>query len=138
MTSTDIERRHFQMVNDKVVNEITLDALYKPRTLSVLTVLCVYLIYKAFSRFGHIYLYPLKYFYSETNDVNSNVFVGTMATSSLFLVISAMVFPNGPFIRPHPIFWRIIFGVSVLYALLLQFTVYQTYDNVKKVLTWLG
>jgi phosphatidylserine synthase 1 len=48
-----------------------------------------------------------------------------------------MVFPNGPFIRPHPIFWRIIFGISVLYALLLQFTLYQNYDDVKAVLGWI-
>jgi phosphatidylserine synthase 1 len=48
-----------------------------------------------------------------------------------------MVFPNGPFIRPHPIFWRLIFGISVLYALLLQFTLYQNYDDVKAVLGWI-
>lgn len=48
-----------------------------------------------------------------------------------------MIFPNGPFIRPHPIIWRIIFGVSVLYALLLQFTLYQSYDDVKAVLSWI-
>jgi phosphatidylserine synthase 1 len=48
-----------------------------------------------------------------------------------------MVFPNGPFIRPHPIFWRIVFGVSVLYTLLLQFTVYQSFADVKAVLSWI-
>jgi phosphatidylserine synthase 1 len=48
-----------------------------------------------------------------------------------------MVFPNGPFIRPHPIFWRVVFGVSVLYALLLQFTLYQNYDDIKVVLGWI-
>jgi len=48
-----------------------------------------------------------------------------------------MIFPNGPFIRPHPIIWRIVFGLSVLYALLLQFTLYQSYDDVKAVLSWI-
>ncbi len=30
-----------------------------------------------------------------------------------FLIISVLAFPNGPFTRPHPAVWRILFGVSV-------------------------
>lgn len=47
-----------------------------------------------------------------------------------------MAFPNGPFIRPHPIIWRIVFGISVLYALILQIVLFQNYADVKKVLSW--
>ena len=60
-----------------------------------------------------------------------------MGTLALFLVVSALAFPNGPFIRPHPILWRIIFGLSVVYLMILQFTLFQKYEDVKKVLTWL-
>lgn len=122
-TSTELERKHFKMVNDRVVNDITLEALYKPHTLTALGILCTCLIYKAFS--------------SDFHDSSNNIFSGIKALIVLFLVISAMVFPNGPFIRPHPIFWRIIFGISVLYTLLLQFTLYQSFADVKRVLSWL-
>jgi phosphatidylserine synthase 1 len=47
-----------------------------------------------------------------------------------------MAFPNGPFIRPHPIIWRIVFGISVIYTLTLQFTLFQNYTDVKRVLSW--
>lgn len=47
--ATEIERFHFCLVNEKVVNDITLEALYKPHTLTVLALLCAYLLYKAFS-----------------------------------------------------------------------------------------
>lgn len=45
---TDIERLHFRYVNERVVNDITLEFLYKPHTLSVLGLLGVYLLYHAF------------------------------------------------------------------------------------------
>lgn len=35
------------MVNDRVVEDITIDALYKPHTLTILLLLCSFLIYKA-------------------------------------------------------------------------------------------
>lgn len=50
-TSTELERKHFKMVNDRVVNDITLEALYKPHTLTALGILCTCLIYKAFSSY---------------------------------------------------------------------------------------
>uniref|UniRef100_A0A915CQR2 Phosphatidylserine synthase n=1 Tax=Ditylenchus dipsaci TaxID=166011 RepID=A0A915CQR2_9BILA len=88
-TATELERLHFRLVNEKVVNDITLERL------------------------------------------------AAMKTSQSKHFPRAMAFPNGPFIRPHPTFWRIIFGVSVLYALLLQFTLYQSYGDIKRVISWL-
>ena len=42
-----------------------------------------------------------------------------------FLIISVLAFPNGPFIRPHPILWRMVFGLSVMYLLTVQFLIHQ-------------
>ncbi|TKR80959.1 hypothetical protein L596_014924 [Steinernema carpocapsae] len=122
-TTTEIERIHYRFVNERVVNDITLEVLYKPHTLTVLAVLCAFLLYTAFS--------------SDATVTSDNIYSGLKAAGSLFLVISALAFPNGPFIRPHPILWRIIFGVSVLYVLLLQFTLFQSFADVKAVLKWL-
>uniref|UniRef100_A0A1I7XGN9 Phosphatidylserine synthase n=1 Tax=Heterorhabditis bacteriophora TaxID=37862 RepID=A0A1I7XGN9_HETBA len=44
---------------------------------------------------------------------------------------------TGPFIRPHPVLWRIIFGMSVVYLMILQFTLFQTYTDIKRVFGWL-
>jgi len=123
LSRTDVERIHYRFVNDRVVNDITLEVLYKPHTITLLILLCGFLLYRAFADDG------------ESTEMN--VYSGLMGTGALFLILSAMVFPNGPFIRPHPIIWRIVFGLSVMYVLLLQFTLFQTYDNVKSVLTWL-
>uniref|UniRef100_A0A7E4W0S0 Phosphatidylserine synthase n=1 Tax=Panagrellus redivivus TaxID=6233 RepID=A0A7E4W0S0_PANRE len=123
ISRNEIERIHFRFVNERVVNDITLDALYKPHTITVLTLLTALLLYKAFS--------------IEDDKTENNIYHGLQAVGALFIILSALVFPNGPFIRPHPLIWRIVFGLSVLYVLVLQFTLFQTYDDVKKALTWL-
>jgi phosphatidylserine synthase 1 len=76
-------------------------------------------------------------FFSDDDATQSNIFGGLKATAALFLVVSAMAFPNGPFIRPHPIFWRIIFGISVMYTLVLMFTLYQSFSDIKAALAWI-
>jgi hypothetical protein len=38
---------------------------------------------------------------------------------SIFLAVGLFAFPSGPFIRPHPIVWKLVFGLSFLYLLLL-------------------
>ncbi|CAI2356431.1 unnamed protein product [Caenorhabditis sp. 36 PRJEB53466] len=123
-TRRQLERTHFQMVNERVVEDITVDFLYKPHTLTILGLLVVFISYKAFTGVTE-------------NETDRNVYDGLLGTLVLFLVVSALAFPNGPFIRPHPVFWRIVFGVSVVYLMLLQFTLFQTYKDIKTVLTWL-
>lgn len=38
---------------------------------------------------------------------------------AIFLAVGLFAFPSGPFIRPHPIVWKLIFGFSLLYLLVL-------------------
>lgn len=49
LSSTDVERIHYRFVNDRVVNDITLEVLYKPHTITLLVLLCGFLLYKAFA-----------------------------------------------------------------------------------------
>merc|ERR1719295_509077 len=37
----------------------------------------------------------------------------------IYFVIGSIIFPSGPFIRPHPVVWRLIFAVSLLYTFML-------------------
>jgi phosphatidylserine synthase 2 len=42
-----------------------------------------------------------------------------------FVFIGALLIRDGPFIRPHPLFWRLIQALSVLYLLLMIFLLFQ-------------
>lgn len=52
----------------------------------------------------------------------------------IFLMVSLIAFPNGPFTRPHPLVWRLVLGVTVLYWLGLVFCLFQSYDDIRYVL----
>ncbi|VDP17973.1 unnamed protein product [Onchocerca flexuosa] len=49
-TRRELERMHYQLINERVVNDVTLDFFYKPRTVTVLVIICVLLVIPAFSR----------------------------------------------------------------------------------------
>ena len=46
-------------------------------------------------------------------------------------------FRDGPFIRPHPSFWRIILGINLLYELALVFLLFQDVDSARELLTYI-
>lgn len=53
------------------------------------------------------------------------IFRGITAVSLSFMFIGAVMFKSGPFIRPHPLFWRLILAASVLYLLAVIFLLFQ-------------
>ncbi|XP_059412216.1 phosphatidylserine synthase 1 isoform X2 [Carassius carassius] len=114
---------HFRMINEQQVEDITIDFFYKPHTITLLTVTVFSIMYFAFTR--------------DDGDSDNNLRVGLLLVSSFFLVISVLAFPNGPFTRPHPAIWRMVFGLSVLYFLFLVFLIFLTWDQVKALLYWL-
>lgn len=52
-------------------------------------------------------------------------FRGVYAVIGAFLTFSMIQFRDGPFIRPHPAFWRIALGINLLYELALVFLLFQ-------------
>ncbi len=38
---------------------------------------------------------------------------------AVVITLGLVVFPSGPFIRPHPVFWRLVFGAGVCYSMVL-------------------
>ena len=58
--------------------------------------------------------------YRDDGDLRDNIWFGTKCVVFVFLVISVLAFPNGPFTRPHPALWRMVFGLSVLYLVALE------------------
>lgn len=42
----------------------------------------------------------------------------------------------GPFTRPHPAVWRIVFGASLIYFLCLVATVFMHLDEARSIIIW--
>jgi hypothetical protein len=65
------------------------------------------------------------------DDWVSNARVGVAAASFFVLVLGMIIFPSGPFIRPHPVVWRLAFGVAVLYEIWLILLLFQTKEHAR-------
>ncbi|XP_044583638.1 phosphatidylserine synthase isoform X2 [Cotesia glomerata] len=128
--SMDIGRGHrlrsetdsFPIINERPVDDISIEFFYTPHTLTLLFLSISAVIYFAFVRDNH--------------DVDDNLWAGILCVIFFFLIISVLTFPNGPFTRPHPALWRIVFGCSVLYLMFLLFMLFQSYETVRKILVW--
>lgn len=57
-----------------------------------------------------------------------------MAVLVSFLYIGALMFKSGPFIRPHPLFWRLILSASVLYLLIIIFLLFQDINDARQLI----
>jgi phosphatidylserine synthase 1 len=68
----------------------------------------------------------------------ANVWSGLVCVVFFFLVISVLAFPNGPFTRPHPAIWRMVFGISVLYFMMLLFLLFQRRQDIHEILYWIS
>ncbi|KAH9924343.1 phosphatidylserine synthase 2 [Epithele typhae] len=63
--------------------------------------------------------------------------VGAYAAIVSFLLFSMIQFRDGPFVRPHPAFWRMILGVNLQYELALVFLVFQDLDSARSMMKYL-
>ncbi|KAK0445715.1 phosphatidyl serine synthase-domain-containing protein [Armillaria borealis] len=105
-------------------HDTSVEFFYKPITLSALAVGLALLTYVATTQD------VLK----EGRDKRS---VGVYASILSFLVFSMIQFRDGPFIRPHPAFWRMVLGVNLLYELALVFLLFQDLDSARGMMTLL-
>src|SRR5271156_4760287 len=78
---------------------------------------------------------PFRICRNEEN-FQDNLSTGFTAVLVFFLIISVLAFPNGPFTRPHPAIWRMVFGLSVIYLMSLCFILFQNYETVKSIFLW--
>lgn len=80
------------------------------------------------------------YYYCYCRDegkIEENIWAGILCVVFFFLIVSVLAFPNGPFTRPHPAIWRILFGCSVLYLMALQFLMFQSHETIMNIFYWL-
>lgn len=93
--------------------------LYKPHTVTALLLIVAVLLFLAFRADP------------SPDDWVSNARVGVAAASFFVLVLGMLIFPSGPFIRPHPVVWRLAFGVAVLYEIWLILLLFQTKEHAR-------
>lgn len=115
---------HFVSINDRPVDDISLEFFYKPHTISAMVFCVLYMTYTAFTR-------------DETVDLHLNIYTGLVGVTLFFMIVSVLTLPNGPFTRPHPALWRCVLGLSIMYLLLLQFLVHQDYHTIRAVIVWI-
>jgi len=65
------------------------------------------------------------------------IFSGLVAVIVVYLVVCALQMRDGLFVRPHPIIWRVIMGLGILYLLLLVFLLFQTVEDARNYLHYL-
>ncbi|RIB12286.1 phosphatidyl serine synthase-domain-containing protein [Gigaspora rosea] len=93
----------------------------RPRTLTVLTIMLVGLVYVA--------MFP------EADDMKTNIKFGTWAGTFSFLLFAMLQFRDGPFIRPHPAIWRVVLGLGVLYQMFLVFLLFQNKRDARYIIS---
>merc|ERR1711860_81363 len=121
--SPTTSKKVFEEINERPVDDIQLEVFYKPHTITLL-LLCIFgLTYTAFVR-------------DSTLDHQSNIFAGLFGVFVFFMIVSVLAFPNGPFTRPHPILWRMVFGCSVMYLMIIQFLIHLDYTSIRSIIIW--
>lgn len=96
-----------QRADDKMegrVEDVTIEWLYRPHTLSAVAIILLCLVYWG---------------YESSEDWVENLRHGIGLSCIFLLVVGLLVFPSGPFIRPHPLVWRFFFGVGIIYEIFL-------------------
>ncbi|KAH8856334.1 Phosphatidylserine synthase 1 [Schistosoma japonicum] len=125
VSESHVDKEYFNsLIEQQKVDDITIGVFYRSRTLTVLAVIWLCLAYFAFSR-------------SPIQSLQYNLFHAFIAVCVIFLLISVMIMPNGPFTRPHPALWRIVFGASLLYFLCLVAVVFLRLDEARAILIWI-
>ncbi|KAI9220815.1 phosphatidyl serine synthase-domain-containing protein [Blastocladiella britannica] len=100
--------------------DIHSEFLYKPHTLTALALTLLGYVYFAFQDYG-----------------DRAPAVGVLAALGVFLMLGTLLFKDGPFIRPHPAFWRLVLACAVAYQLMLTWLLFQTPQRARALLVQL-
>lgn len=64
-------------------------------------------------------------FEQTPTDTAYNTKRGLVAVIVVFILIGIIHMPDGPFKRPHPVLWRLVLCLNILYVLLIIFLLFQ-------------
>lgn len=118
----DVEKEYDKLYQEFKKEDRWTTWFYQPHTIIFLLVAVACLVYVAFTRQGE----------EAPFEVNAKFGVG--AACAAFLVWSSVQMKDGLFVRPHPVVWRLVMGVSVIYFCLLVFLLFQKVEDVRQLL----
>ncbi|CAK8675493.1 unnamed protein product [Clavelina lepadiformis] len=72
----------------------------------------------------------------ESNE-EANLINGAKFATFLYFLLGLLIFPQGPFQKPHPIVWKIVFGASLLYMLFMAYLIFLHIDQIKSIMFWI-
>ncbi|GFO03340.1 phosphatidylserine synthase 2, partial [Plakobranchus ocellatus] len=99
----------------------TLTFFWRAHTITALVIFSAILVY-------------VTLFEEPSLDKDYNAKRGLFAICLAFLLFGVINSPDGPFIRPHPVFWRLILCMSILYELALVFLLFQDVSDARNLL----
>ncbi|XP_006462960.1 hypothetical protein AGABI2DRAFT_224623 [Agaricus bisporus var. bisporus H97] len=105
-------------------HDTSVEFFYNPLTLSALTCALILLAYVAMTQ-------------DVLEEGRDKRRVGVYAAIVAFLMFSMIQFRDGPFIRPHPAFWRAVLGVNLLYELGVVFLLFQDLQTARHMMTYI-
>uniref|UniRef100_H2YTT7 Phosphatidylserine synthase n=1 Tax=Ciona savignyi TaxID=51511 RepID=H2YTT7_CIOSA len=97
---------------------------WRAHTVSVLVIGIISLVYVVFIE-------------EQKDDWEYNTKRGIVAAVCVFLTFGITQAKDGPFVRPHPAFWRLLLCVSVVYELGLVFLLLQNVSDARFMLTYI-
>jgi phosphatidylserine synthase 1 len=105
----EVTRKTFELINDRSVDDISLEFFYQPHTITLLLACISGLVYIAFTRSnndpvrtkvkGHFLTDEQIFISSGFLFQSSNIFTGICGVFVFFMIVSVLAFPNGPFTR---------------------------------------
>mmetsp|Transcript_18317 Transcript_18317/g.45884 ORF Transcript_18317/g.45884 Transcript_18317/m.45884 type:complete len:534 (-) Transcript_18317:183-1784(-) len=102
-----------------------LDVLYRPHTIFGLCVGISFIIYSAFFR--------SKYDDHDEERI-ANVKLGLFSAAAVFLLYCYLHLRDSLFLRPHPVVWRFVQGLLILYMMLLTYLLMQSPHEARMVM----
>ena len=96
----------------------TIKFLHRPYSITLLLVILLFFLWLALSQPSH----------------SSNTLHGLIASSVVFCFVGMLYLPNGPFIRPHPILWRAVLALSIVYLLVIVFLMFISLDDARQMI----
>jgi phosphatidylserine synthase 2 len=111
--------------NEMMTHDQSVNFLYKPHSITAMILCLAYVTYEA--------LFVPEGMFTEIENIKR----GIVAACIVFCVIGLLVFPSGPFTRPHPALWRFVFAISVLYLMGLILILFMDLKQARQFLTHL-
>lgn len=123
--SSNYENRKWSMEETVDVDDENEDQwISNPHTLSCGLLLMLWIVYAAFHE-------PVEQLEDPDAQRAHDMKRGVKYASMFFLTYCALQLPDGHFVRPHPIIWRVLTGMFILYEMLMIFLLFLSTEDAR-------